>query len=62
MNKEIPEPKPIPPTGVAGRLGTRPARIPSKVVLGGDKAVVIVHGSEEYLLRVTADGKLDLSR
>jgi hemin uptake protein HemP len=62
VNKQTPGPKAVASTGVTGRLGTRPARIPSKVVLGGDRAVVIVHDSEEYLLRITADGKLDLSR
>jgi hemin uptake protein HemP len=46
---------------ITGRLATRPARIPSKVVLGGDNEVVIVHGKEEYLLRITHDGKLVLS-
>ena len=62
MNKQTP---PAPPKGGAGvmnRLGRRPARIPSKVVLGGDNEVVIVHGSEEYLLRVNPEGKLVLSR
>ncbi len=62
MNKPTPEPRPTGTTGVASRLGTRPARIPSKVVLGGDNEVVIVHGNEEYLLRITDDGKLVLSR
>ena len=44
------------------RLAARPARIPSKVVLGGDREVVIVHGTEEYVLQVTSDDKLVLSR
>lgn len=62
MNKQIPETRPPGPGGVVNRLATRPARIPSKVVLGGDNAVVIVHGKDEYLLQVTADGKLVLRR
>lgn len=62
MNKQAPEPHPAGGTTVVKRLGRRPARIPSKVVLGGDTEVVIVHGAEEYLLRVTDDGKLILSR
>jgi hemin uptake protein HemP len=62
MNKQTPEPSPTGRTGVVNRLAARPARIPSKIVLGGDNAVVIVHGTDEYLLRVTSDGKLVLSR
>lgn len=62
MNKQIPEPRIPATTGVASRLARRPARIPSRVVLGGDSEVVIVHGADEYLLRVSDDGKLILSR
>lgn len=62
MNKQTPESRPKGDTGVVNRLAARPARIPSKVVLGGDTEVVIVHGADEYLLRVTSDGKLVLSR
>ncbi len=61
MNKQTP-PAPTSGGGVVNRLGRRPARIPSKVVLGGDNEVIIVHGSEEYLLRVNPEGKLVLSR
>ena len=61
MSKHTNEPRPAPAPGVVNRLATRPARIPSKVVLGGDTEVVIVHGSDEYLLRITDDGKLVLS-
>lgn len=62
MIKEVPELRPPGDTGLVRRLAARPARIPSKVVLGGDTEVVIVHGAEEYLLRVTEAGKLELSR
>jgi hemin uptake protein HemP len=62
LNKQTPEPRVTGATSVTKRLATRPARIPSKVVLGGDTEVVIVHGNEEYLLRVADDGKLVLSR
>lgn len=62
MNKQAPERRPAGGTSVVNRLGARPARIPSRVVLGGDSEVVIVHGTEEYLLRATRDGKLILSR
>lgn len=62
MNKETPEPRTPAGHSVVNRLAARPARIPSKVVLGGDREVVIVHGSEEYLLKLTSDDKLVLSR
>jgi hemin uptake protein HemP len=60
--KQVPEPRPPGDTDLVRRLAARPARIPSKVVLGGDTEVVIVHGTEEYLLRVNDAGKLELSR
>lgn len=62
MNKHTTEPRAPGKTGVASRLARRPARIPSRVVLGGDSEVVIVHGTDEYLLRVGDDGNLILSR
>lgn len=62
MIKQPPEPGTADAPSVINRLAARPARIPSKVVLGGDNEVVIVHGKDEYLLRVTSDNKLDLSR
>jgi hemin uptake protein HemP len=62
VNNLPPAPKPLEGKSVMNRLATRPARIPSKVVLGGDREVVIVHGTDEYVLQVTSDGKLVLSR
>lgn len=62
MNKQTPGPRAPDAAGVMNRLAARPARIPSRVVLGGDKEVVIVHDAEEYHLRVNPDGKLVLSR
>lgn len=62
MNKITPEFRPAPASTVASRLAARPARIPSRVVLGGDTEVVIVHDREEYHLRVNDEGKLVLSR
>jgi len=60
--KQPPEPPAADATSVIKRLGARPARIPSKVVLGGDREVVIVHGKDEYLLRLSSDDTLTLSR
>lgn len=62
MIKQPPEPRTADAASVVNRLAARPARIPSKVVLGGDNEVVIVHGKDEYLLRITSDNKLILSR
>ncbi|NGP53996.1 hemin uptake protein HemP [Thioalkalivibrio sp. XN8] len=62
MNKQSPEPRAAAAQGVVNRLSARPARIPSRVVLGGDHQVVIVHGADEYLLKLTSDGKLVLTR
>lgn len=62
VNKQPSDPRTVPGSNLLDRLAARPARIPSKVLLGGDNSVVIVHGQEEYLLRVTDDGKLVLSR
>ena len=62
MNKQTPEHHSPEGSGLMNRLATRPVRIPSRVVLGGDKEVVIVHDAEEYRLRVNPDGKLVLSR
>lgn len=62
MNKQSHEPRAAAAQSVVNRLAARPARIPSKVVLGGDRQVVIVHGSDEYLLKLTSEGKLVLTR
>ena len=46
----------IPPSAV------RPPRIDSRQLLQGGKEIVIVHGGEEYRLRLTAAGKLILTK
>ena len=46
-----------PLAGLIDRLATRPARIPSKVVLGGDSEVVIVHGKDDNPAVVTTSTK-----
>ena len=62
MNKQTPEQIGPEGSGLMNRLAKRPVRIPSRVVLGGDKEVVIVHEAEEYRLQVNPEGKLVLSR
>ncbi len=47
---------------LVSRLGSRPVRIPSSVLLGGQSEVVITHGKDEYHLKVTDDGELVLTR
>lgn len=49
-------------TTLSQRLATRPARIPSSVLLRGDREIVIVHGGREYRLRIDAEGRLVLDR
>lgn len=62
LNKQIPERRPAGNESVVNRLARHPARIPSRVVLGGGREVVIVHGGNEYTLRVDSAGELVLSR
>ncbi|HMA51003.1 MAG TPA: hemin uptake protein HemP [Magnetospirillaceae bacterium] len=40
----------------------RPPRIDSRLLLQGGKEIVITHGNEEYRLRLTAGGKLILTK
>lgn len=40
----------------------RPPRLDSRQLLQGGKEIVITHGSEEYRLRLTAGGKLILTK
>lgn len=47
---------------VVSRLGSRLVKIPSSVLLGGQREVIITHGKHEYLLKLTDDGELVLSR
>ena len=37
-------------------------RISSDDLMGGERVIVILHGAEEYRLRLTAGGKLILTR
>lgn len=47
--------RPAPRTSAAPRLDTR-------AVLQGSREVILVHGTEEYRLKVTAAGKLILTK
>ncbi|MGD9805527.1 MAG: hemin uptake protein HemP [Hyphomicrobiaceae bacterium] len=39
-----------------------PARVPIDSILKGSKEIIIVHNGEDYRLRVTARGKLILTK
>lgn len=39
-----------------------PRRITSKELLGNDKELVILHGADEYRLRLTSNAKLILTK
>ncbi|PKO87212.1 MAG: hemin uptake protein HemP [Betaproteobacteria bacterium HGW-Betaproteobacteria-10] len=53
-----PSPEPTPP---AGMTETRP-RIDSEMILGGATTVEIDHAGQRYLLRVTRENKLILTK
>lgn len=48
--------------GAPPRDGERPVRLPLDTILKGAKEVIIVHNGEDYRLRVTARGKLILTK
>ncbi|MEJ2515596.1 MAG: hemin uptake protein HemP [Gammaproteobacteria bacterium] len=47
---------------VVRRLASRPVKIPSRVLLGGQREVVITHGKQEYHLKLTEEDELVLTR
>jgi len=53
--RDMRTPAPAPRTTVAPRLDAR-------TVLQGSREVILVHGAEEYRLKVTAAGKLILTK
>ena len=42
--------------------GPTPPRLNAKSVLQGAREVILVHGTEEYRLKLTASGKLILTK
>ncbi|MFH1658336.1 MAG: hypothetical protein FD131_1643 [Rhodocyclaceae bacterium] len=58
MNPQPPSPEPTPP---AEKTETRP-RIDSEKILGGATTVEIEHAGQRYLLRVTRENKLILTK
>ena len=62
MNRDVPKPSESslsPNTEMAP--GSRP-RVDVVVLMAGRRDVVLVHGAEEYLLRITNQGKLILTK
>ena len=51
---------PRPPPSLAGRR--QPLRISTDRLMGGRREIVLQHGLEEYRLRITAAGKLLLTK
>ena len=46
----------------AGSESGPPARVPIEAILKGAKEIIIVHNGDDYRLRVTARGKLILTK
>ena len=59
-SKDDPDaPEPVPPE-TAGTV--RPRRIEVSELLDGQREAILVHGDQEYRLRITANGKLILTK
>jgi hemin uptake protein HemP len=44
------------------RSGTRPRRIKVSELLAGEREAILEHGGQDYRLRITANGKLILTK
>jgi hemin uptake protein HemP len=42
--------------------GTRPRRLKVSEMLGGEREAILEHGGQDYRLRITASGKLILTK
>ena len=42
--------------------GTRPRRLKVSDMLGGEREAILEHGGQDYRLRITANGKLILTK
>jgi hemin uptake protein HemP len=51
-------------TASAARSGapTRPPRLSTEMLMAGRREIVLLHGHEEYRLRITSTGKLILTK
>jgi len=50
------------PAGKTTREAGTPARVPLDAILKGAREIIIVHNGDDYRLRVTARGKLILTK
>jgi hemin uptake protein HemP len=51
-----------PPVSRSPPPGTRPKRIKVSELLQGEREVILEHDSQDYRLRITANGKLILTK
>jgi hemin uptake protein HemP len=56
-----PDPESTPPVE-GSPAGTRPKRIKVSELLQGEREVILEHDSQDYRLRITANGKLILTK
>ena len=62
MNRDAPKPANSPtPSTTQGAPASR-QRVDVVVLMAGRRDVVLVHGAQEYLLRITQQGKLILTK
>ena len=63
MNSGTPPPRPLAPFGKDGRRNaSAPRVVPSRQLLGDQRQVHIEHQGEHYILRLTSQGKLILTK
>ncbi len=62
MNKEVPKPAKSPIPSVMQKAPAGRQRVDVVDLMAGRRDVVLVHGAEEYLLRITNQGKLILTK
>ena len=62
MNREVPKPAILPLHAPSKGSPAARQRVDVVVLMAGRRDVVLVHGAEEYLLRITNQGKLILTK
>jgi hemin uptake protein HemP len=55
-------PPPAPPPEAAGNAPQRPVRVQVAELLGGAREAILEHAGQDYRLRITANGKLILTK
>ncbi|MEW5839289.1 MAG: hemin uptake protein HemP [Pseudomonadota bacterium] len=62
MNRDAPKPAKSPSPSVMQEAPAGRQRVDVVDLMAGRRDVVLVHGAEEYLLRITNQGKLILTK